>query len=173
MGMTEFEYTYLAKYFPDDLFDISPKRIVDLYLPKDARKPTLRLRAKNDEYSLTKKNVVDGDVSQQIEQTIVLSPEEFDALSFQVEGKTLVKDRYEYPLGGLVYEFDVFREDLLGLVLIEVEFSSAMERDNFVMPDFCLADVTYDEWVAGGMLAGKSYADISDYLDSYSYQKLL
>jgi CYTH domain-containing protein len=85
----------------------------------------------------------------------------------------LVKDRYEYPIDDTIYEFDVFREDLLGLVLVDVEFSSIAERDSFVMPDFCLADVTYDEWVAGGMLAGKTLNEVRDYFMAYDYQPLL
>ncbi len=40
------------------------------------------------------------------------------------------------------------------------------------MPDFCLVEVTQEDFVAGGMLCGKSYEDIKADLDRYGYTKL-
>lgn len=40
------------------------------------------------------------------------------------------------------------------------------------MPDFCLVDVTQEEFAAGGMLSGKKYQDIQNKLDQFGYKKL-
>lgn len=40
------------------------------------------------------------------------------------------------------------------------------------MPDFCLAEVTEEDFVAGGVICGKSYADIESELARFGYEKL-
>ena len=40
------------------------------------------------------------------------------------------------------------------------------------MPNFCLAEVTHEEFLAGGMLCGKSYADIRESLKRLGYTKI-
>ena len=40
------------------------------------------------------------------------------------------------------------------------------------MPDFCLADVTQEKFIAGGMICGKSYEDIEKELKRFNYVKL-
>ena len=40
------------------------------------------------------------------------------------------------------------------------------------MPDFCLADVTEEIFIAGGMLGGKKYKDIEIDLKKFNYKKL-
>ena len=47
------------------------------------------------------------------------------------------------------------------------------EKDSFVMPEFCLVDVTQEKFGAGGMLAGKSYEDIEQHLKRFGYVKLI
>ena len=56
-------------------------------------------------------------------------------------------------------------------MLVDVEFSSNKEKSDFIMPDFCLADVTQEDFLAGGFLAGKKYSDIQFFLDKYNYKK--
>ena len=62
--------------------------------------------------------------------------------------------------------------DLAGLVVIDFEFTTEAEKASFSMPDFCLADITQEKFIAGGVLAGKSYTDIESDLQRFSYQKL-
>lgn len=172
MAVVELEKTYLAKYLPINLGTFPSKEIIDLYLPADAQHALLRIRKSGDYIEITKKTMVGNDASHQIEQTIDLTAEEYGAFSFIV-GKRLRKMRYYYPYQGINTEIDVFLDDLAGLVLVDVEFASADLKDTFTMPDFCLADVTQDEWLAGGVLSGKTYADIEEILKSYHYQKLV
>lgn len=170
--MIEIEKTYLVKYLPEKLFDCHKKEIIDIYIPKEINHPKLRLRKNGDKYEMTKKSLTqEGDASHQNEETIVLEKNEFDALS-EIQGKRVSKMRYYYPYNGNMAEVDVFNSDLAGLVLVDFEFSSLEERDVFEMPDFCLVEVTQEEFIAGGMLCGKSYVDIEKELESFKYVKL-
>ncbi len=171
--MIERERTYLAKSIPKGLKSCRHKEIFDVYFPKESVHPIIRLRKSGDRYELTKKIRVDkNDASCQAEHTIPLSENEFLALS-RLEGKRLRKIRYYYDYKGRIAEVDVFLDELKGLVMVDVEFEEDTEKDAFEMPDFCLADVTQDEFAAGGMLCGKSYGDIESELKKRGYKKLV
>jgi len=169
--MRELEHTYLPKKLPADLHNHPSKELVDIYLPADSRHPVLRLRKRGSRLVLTKKQPIGDDSSVQEEQTIVLSEEEYAALA-QLPGKKIAKIRYSYPYNGRELEVDVFQEDLKGLVLVDAEFDNEEEKRTFAMPDFCFVDVTQEEFIAGGMLCGKSYADIQEQLATFGYRRL-
>jgi len=170
MKTIELERTYLAKGLPSNLEN--GKEMLDIYIPKSARHPILRIRKNGDKFEMTKKfPVKDGDSSKQHEHTIILTKEEFDELS-KIEGKRTSKIRYAIRYNGVLCEIDVFQGALKGLVLVDFEFSSEKEKDEFEMPDFCLIDVTQEEFLAGGMLCGKSYDDIKERLEKFGYKKL-
>lgn len=169
----EHELTYLAANIPPEINEVEPVRLLDVYIPDTLNHAKLRLRKKGDNYEITKKTLVDvNDASSQIEQTIVLTQEEFEALAV-VSSKRVEKDRYVVQLAGRTAEIDVFLGDLKGLVLIDFEFDTTEEKDAFIAPDVCLADVTQEDFIAGGELAGKSYADITAELSRFAYEKLL
>ena len=171
--MIELEKTYLARKLPNDLKNSKFKEIIDAYIPKQSKHPTLRLRKNGAKFELTKKEPInEGDSSEQNEQTIILTEAEFEALNSQVDGKRVRKLRYFYEYKGRIAEVDVFQDALLGLVLVDFEFESSQNKNSFEMPDFCLADVTQEDFIAGGMICGKSYEEIKDKLDSYNYTKL-
>lgn len=170
--MIEMEKTFLAKYLPEGLEDCKSKEIVDIYIPKEERHPVLRLRSKGGKYFLTKKEPLDkSDASTQEEQGINLSKEEFDVLS-KLDGKTLRKKRFFYPYKDRIAEFDVFKGDLKGLVLVDFEFEDETEKRNFNTPPFCLEDITDKEFIAGGMLCGKKLSDIIGKLKEFNYREL-
>lgn len=169
----ELEFTFLASAIPDEITNAIPKRLIDIYIPDtDSVHPRLRLRQKGESFELTKKvPVAEGDASTQYETTIKLDNDEFDALR-AVSKKSVVKDRYEVVINGYPAEVDVFLEDLKGLILIDFEFSNEDERSKFTAPAICLADVTQEDFIAGGQLAGKSYADIEHFLKEFNYRPL-
>lgn len=170
--MIEIEKTYLAKYIPKSLADCKSKEIIDIYFPKSVAHPKLRVRSSGQSYEITKKEIINGnDSSHQTEQTIILTKEEFNEL-LKIDSKKVKKIRYYYPYDDRAAEIDVFKNTLEGLVLVDFEFNSLEERDVFKEPDFCLADVTQEEFIAGGMLCGKSYEDIEKNLKKYNYLKL-
>lgn len=170
--MIERELTYLAKFLPAELAGCESKEVVDLYLPQQAEHPILRLRKNGEKYEMTKKEPVEGrDSSKQEEQTISLSEEEYVALG-AVPAKRVAKRRFLYPCQGRTAEVDVFLDGLAGLVLVDFEFATDAEKAAFTMPDFCLADVTQEQFAAGGRICGKSYADLEGELKRFSYQPL-
>lgn len=171
--MIELEKTYLAKFIPDNIKNCKSKEIIDIYIPKVSEHPQIRLRKNGDKFEITKKSPVkEGDASCQQEQTISLTELEFNELA-KLEGKRICKVRYFYDYNGRTAEIDIFKELLEGLVLVDFEFDNSEEKDNFQMPDFCLADVTQEKFIAGGMLCGKSYKDIEERLGRLGYCKLI
>ncbi len=169
----ELERTFLLKNVPENLKDCKSIEIFDIYIPQSISHPILRIRKKGDVFEITKKSPVDlNDSSEQSEETIPLTKEEFSDF-LKVDGKRLRKIRYYYPINNKTAEIDVFLDDLEGLATVDFEFDSVEEKKSFVMPDFCLADVTQEKGAAGGILAGKKYLDIQPILDKYGYKKLV
>lgn len=167
----ERERTFLAKELPQEIKTTKPTRIVDIYIPDTPAHSHLRLRQNGKTYEITKKtSVAAGDASKHIEQTIPLTEEEFAALS-RCSAKRVAKDRYRVVIDGILAEIDVFIEDLAGLVLIDFEFDTEDEKDNFIPPSIALADVTQENFIARGLLAGKTYDTIAPELARFRYKK--
>ncbi len=172
MTETELELTYLARELPAELASKPSKLLVDVYYPIEDPHPLVRIRQKGDSYEITKKVMANGDdSSHMIEHTIQLTAQEFAALA-AAPGKRIAKRRYDFEYQGRKAEIDVFEGELSGLVVVDFEFTDREDQLAFQMPDFCLADVTQEAFIAGGKLAGKSYADIQSDLDRYGYQQL-
>ena len=168
----ELERTFLLKYKPEGLEKSPFVEITDIYFPENAEHSVLRLRNRgNEKFEMTKKICIDEkDKSEMEEHTIILSEEEYKSLA-KAGGKKVVKARYYYDMpGGERAEVDIFKDKLVGLVLVDFEFNDKKKKDDFVMPEFCLADVSQDEWLAGGILAGKGYKDIQKFLDKAGYK---
>jgi adenylate cyclase len=168
----EREKTYLLKELPAGLASCRSEVISDAYIPASALYPILRLRHRGDRYELTKKEQLDdADASRQTEHTIHLTPDE--AVAFEVvKAKRATKRRYYCTVDGYPAELDLYQDDLVGLVVIDFEFESDEAMDALEIPDICLADVTQDEAIAGGVLAGKTYADLAPLLQKYHYEPL-
>jgi CYTH domain-containing protein len=169
----ELERTFLLKYKPEGLDRCKSVEISDVYFPQSVEHPVLRLRKKGDKRELTKKFPIDGkDSSEQEEHTIILSEKEFEEF-FKLEGKELRKIRYYYPVGGLTAEVDVYQDKLRGLCVVDFEFKTKEQKNKFLMPNFCLCEVSQDKTFAAGLLAGKKYGDIESFLKSLNYKKKL
>ncbi len=170
--MIELEKTYLAQYLPPGLDQCKKKEVMDIYLPTNQRHPTLRIRKNGEKYEITKKEPLLDDPSEMKEETTTLTKEEFEELNRSVAGKRLRKIRYYYPYQNRIAEIDLFQDALKGLVVVDFEFEQVADKNAFVMPEFCLADITTEEFTAGGMLCGKSYAQIESVLGKYGYKRI-
>ena len=170
--MIELEKTYLIKYLPEGLANCKHKEILDIYLPTEARHPTLRIRKNGNKYEITKKEPLANDPSEMNEETTTLTKEEFDELNKSVNGKRIRKLRYYYPHHGRIAEVDVFQDLLKGLIVVDFEFQKVEEKNSFQIPEFCLIDITQEEFIAGGMVCGKSYNDIEENLRILNYKKI-
>jgi CYTH domain-containing protein len=168
----ERERTFLLKYIPKDLKKCESVEMLDIYIPESAEHPVLRIRKRGDVSEITKKQpLVGNDSSEQSEHTISLTPEEYAELA-SLSGKRLHKRRYFYPVGEQTAEVDIYLDDLAGLGVADFEFDSREAMDKLAMPDFCLIDVTQEEMIAGGILAGKTYADLEKFLQGIGYEKI-
>lgn len=171
--MIELERTFLAKLIPENLKECPCKDITDMYIENGGEHLTLRIRKNGDSHKLVRKSLMDSnDRSKQLETIINLSQAEYESLS-PSRSRKVEKTRYLYPHQGHVAEYDIFTGDLAGLVVIDFEFETEEAKNSFVMPDFCLVDVTQENFVAGGALAGKSYEDIESALGRLEYRKLV
>ena len=171
MDELELERTFLAKELPKEIEGADFVEIVDIYIPDGPEHSHLRLRKKGNKRSITKKTPMADDASEMMEYTIELDEAEYEALA-SCSKKRVAKKRYYAKIDGFDAEVDVFEEGLEGLVLVDFEFSDVSEKNKFVMPENLLADVTPEEFIAGGMLAGKNYDDIAEDLDRYGYKKI-
>lgn len=170
--MEEIELTYLPKILPAGIEGVPHEEILDIYIPAAAEHPTLRIRKAGEKCEITKKEPIrEKDSSHQLETSIPLSKEEFEELS-RLRGKRTRKTRYYYHENGVRYEIDVFRDELAGLVLVDIEFNSLEEKKNFIPPAWCLAEVTQEKFLAGGMVCGKRYGDLQVQLDKFGYKKI-
>ena len=168
----EIELTWLAASLPD-VAGCHHVAMEDVYFPDDPDvHPRLRARRRGDVHEMTKKLPMSGsDGAAHTEMTIPLSPREYSAL---VDGhqRRVTKIRFLVSLEGRDAEVDVFQGALRGLVLIDFEFGFPSELAAFRAPACCLADVTRHDFLAGGLLAGKSYDDIPPELERFGYTPL-
>lgn len=172
-SVLELEKTYLLRSLPAGLEHCEKKEMLDIYLPSTSPHPHLRIRKNGNKYEITNKQPISqSDISKMIEQTVILTPEEFQELSM-VPGKRVHKMRYLYPWNNRFAEVDVFQDTLSGLILIDFEFQDEEEMTKFVPPEYCLSEVTQVEMIAGGFLAGKSFSDIAPALDKYGFVPLM
>lgn len=170
----ELERTFLLKYKPEGVLKCPHCKITDIYFPKEEFHPVLRLRSRDGKkFEMTKKFPINGkDSSEQEEHTIILSKKEFNALA-KAGGKKVVKVRYYYQTpDNHKAEVDIFEDKLKGLILVDFEFTDKKEKDEFIMPEFCLADVGQDKWLAGGILSGRGYSDLEKSFKKYNYKKI-
>ena len=171
--MLEIERTYLAKSLPENIKELPCKETIDIYLPSKINgHAPLRIRKQGDKFEITKKyRLNEDDGSQLIEETINLTKNEFDLLSEEIKGLRVEKSRYIFEYEDKTAEIDIFKGDLEGLVIIEFEFGTEEEMKEFKMPDFCLADVTEEKFIWGGVLCRSTYADLEPKLNEFGYKK--
>jgi CYTH domain-containing protein len=162
--MIEIEKTFLVKNIPSNLGQYQAIPILQGYI---SPLPTpLRIRKKGDKFELTKKIFLKpNDYSSAEEINIYLTEYEFNKLWPLVE-KYLEKIRYLIPLkDNLIAEMDVYQGKLKGLVVVEVEFKSEQEMNNFQPPEWFGKDITQKDFSANAFLAGKSFEEIKRWLD--------
>lgn len=169
----ELELTFLARNIPSEVQEVKPDHILDVYIPESLNIHShLRLRQRAEIYEITKKVLLDeGDASKQIEYTIPLDANEFAALR-PVSNKLIEKNRYLVAIEGSLAEVDIFMGALKGLVLIDFEFPTIKEKNSFTPPSCCLVEVTQQDFLAGGNLAGKLYSEIANDLALLNYRPI-
>ncbi len=104
--------------------------------------PVIRVRKEDDTYYITYKG---GGMLAREEYNLPLNKESYDNLSGFTKHRIISKRRYLIPYGNHTIELDVFKGELDGLIIAEVEFDSVEEANDFLAPDWFGEDVTYDK----------------------------
>ena len=159
----ERERRYLLQDLPQGLMRVSPHvQITDNYITGTR----LRLRKVRDPQTnkwtlkFTQKFAPEPeDFSRTLITNIYLDAQEYKLLSV-FEANEIRKNRYRFESEGRQFSVDMFLGELFGLVLAEVSFDNDEELDNFLKPQFALAEVTNNELFTGGKLCYLTFQDI-------------
>ena len=139
MENIEIERKFLVKEIPDKLDTFERIDMTQGYLNTN---PVVRIRKENEDYVLTYKG---SGLLSRSEYNLPLNEESFNHLIKKCDGIIISKSRYKIPLkNNLIAELDLFNGDLDSLILVEVEFNSVEEADNFIPPEWFGEDVTTD-----------------------------
>ena len=139
MENIEIERKFLVKKIPDNLDTYEMIDMTQGYLNTS---PVVRVRKENDDYVLTYKG---SGLLSHSEYNLPLNKEAFEHLLKKCDGIIISKSRYKIPIeNNLTAELDIFKGDLDSLKLVEVEFDSVEEADNFAPPEWFGEDVTTD-----------------------------
>lgn len=162
--MIENELSFLVREMPEDL-ENHPKWEIKQGYYSDMPSP-LRIRQKNNKYTLTKKiPVTEGDHSRYNETEMPIKKEEFDRI-WPLCKKSLTKTRYFYPLdNNLTAEIDVYHGRLEGLMTVEVEFPDEDSRSCFNKPEWFGNDISQEDWSINSALADMTYSQVKKLID--------
>lgn len=136
----EIERKFIVDNIDFDLEQFSRECIDQSYISLD---PEIRIRKSNDDYILTVKG--DGDLERD-ENNIKMTEKGYLNLKRIVISNIIEKDRFLIPLeNNLTAEFDIYKNKLAGLKIVEVEFTSIEVANSFVKPYWFKEEVTRDK----------------------------
>jgi len=138
--MLEIERKWLIPA-PPELNPSSRKAIIQGYLHIADKYSKIRLRQKGDLYFMTIKGP--GELAR-AEFEIELNKTQFETLWPATLGHRLEKDRYEIYYNQYTIELDLFKNQLAGLIIAEVEFASIDQANSFIAPNWFGTEVTHD-----------------------------
>lgn len=141
--MEEIERKYLVFDIPESVKDedVEGTHFVQGYvLPESGSQ--VRLRKIKDQDDLGMLTIKKGSGAIRKEYEIALGEEQFEQLWIATRENRLKKVRYKIGYGEHLIELDVYKGELEGLILAEVEFSSEDEMEEFIEPDWFVFDVT-------------------------------
>jgi adenylate cyclase len=148
----EVERVFKVRRIPGDIEKYPSENIVQGYLAVDSTGAEVRLRKIGERYFETYKGA--GRL-QRRELEIEVSRDQFDTLWPGTDGRRIEKTRYQIDARGQKIELNLFRGELEGLVLAEVEFPSRQKSEEFQPPDWFGEEVTKDSRYKNQNLAQK------------------
>ena len=135
----ERKFLIARENFPEDI-EKYPYHIIEQgYLCVN---PVVRVRRHDEDFILTYKG---KGMMMREEYNLPLQAEGYYHLLGKADGKTIRKKRYLIPLDGThTIELDEFEGEYEGLLMAEVEFTSAEDANRFEKPAWFGEEVTYD-----------------------------
>lgn len=152
----EIERKFKVKKVPQEILDtITPLELVQTYLEAPEGQER-RVRAINNETFVITVKIPkvssNGLIREELEKEI--SKEDYELFLKQQKGTQIKKKRYKVPaLNNLTYEVDVYEDELKGLIVVEVEFTSEELANKFQKPDWFGKDVTSNKAYKNASLA--------------------
>ena len=166
----ELELAWLVKRLPKDLNKHKSSEIKQAYLEnKDPKAKDLRIREKSGVFTQTVKRFVKNsqETGYTSEETKSLSREEFLELWNKAK-KKIRKARYFYPLpDGLTAEIDIYKDNLEGLMVVEVEFPSINSYKKFYAPDWFGKEVTDSKGIYPPVIAEMTLEEVDKINKAY------
>lgn len=167
---TELELAWLVKSLPKDLDKYESTEIQQAYIESANPKiKDIRIRKKDGVFTYTVKSFIKNpqETGYNKEETKKLSKKEFLVL-WKKSNKKVRKIRYFYPIADkLTAEIDVYKDNLEGLVVVEVEFLSIEVCKKFVVPDWFGKEVTDSKGVYPPFIANLSIEKVDQINDKY------
>lgn len=143
----EIERKFTITKLPENLDQYPCHHIEQGYLSVE---PVVRIRRQDEEYILTYKGT---GMMVRTEYNLPLTKESYEHMKPKADGIVITKKRYNIPYGKYIIELDVFKEDLAGLIIAEVEFPTTEEAEVFCPPEWFKEDVTFDKRYHNSYLA--------------------
>ena len=135
----ERKFLIARENFPEDIEKYPYHIIEQEYLCVN---PVVRVRRQDEDFILTYKG---KGMMMREEYNLPLQAEGYYHLLGKADGKTIRKKRYLIPLDGThTIELDEFEGEYEGLLMAEVEFTSAEDANRFEKPAWFGEEVTYD-----------------------------
>lgn len=135
----EIERKFIPTNLPEDLNQFKHHKIEQAYLNTA---PVIRIRKQDNEYFLTYKG---GGMMAREEYNLPLNETSYNHLLTKADGNVITKTRFLIPIhDNLTAELDIFEGKFAGMLLVEVEFDSIDQANNFVPPNWFGEDVTND-----------------------------
>jgi adenylate cyclase len=148
----EIERVFKVRRMPGNIEQYPSENIIQGYLAIDVSGAEVRLRKIGERHFETFKG---SGRLQRRELEIELGPDQFNTLWPGTEGRRIEKIRYQIDEGDQKIELNVYRGDLEGLVLAEIEFPSWEKSEEFEPPDWLGEEVTEDSRYKNQSLAQK------------------
>jgi uridine kinase len=152
-SLQEIERKFTVKQVPENLEQYSHDDIKQGYYLDEEVNIEFRLRQKTEKFYKTYK-IGSGLIREEFETEI--SKDDFENSWPLTKNKRLEKIRYYIPYGEHTIELDVYKGNLEGLKVAEVEFESEDDAVKFVAPDWFDQDVTEKEEYKNSNLAEKN-----------------
>jgi adenylate cyclase len=154
MKQIEIERKFLVKTMPD-LSQFQQAYILQGYITNSNDSVEVRLRQRDEQYFITVKSG-SGMVRNEYETSI--EQQQFETLWPATKGKRIEKYRWTGQINSQIYELDIFMGELESLVLVEVEFASTQQADDFQPAEWFGREVTQDKNYKNKALAMNPHA---------------
>jgi CYTH domain-containing protein len=137
----EIERKFIIDRVPNDVKNLESSIIRQGYICSNDKRE-VRCRQIDKKFFLTIKST--GNLIRE-ETEVELNEDQFNSIWNVTESARVYKERYKLNYGRNIIELDIFKDNLSGLIIAEVEFETAEDSKKFIKPDWFGKEVTNDK----------------------------